>query len=125
VVSGFRDVHPQVHPEVRQVHDDQLSTVVARGEVDFEISTVRLTEPELRWHRLMEEPLQLALPGHHRLAGRPSIVLAEVADEPFITLRPSTLLHRLLEDLCTEAGLVPAITFESDDLSTVHGFVAA
>jgi LysR family transcriptional regulator, transcription activator of glutamate synthase operon len=48
-----------------------------------------------------------------------------VADEPYIPLRPSTLLHRLLKDQCEEAGLVPAIAFESDDLPTVHGFGAA
>jgi len=62
LVSSFRDLHPNVRFELRKVHDDQLSTVLACGEVDFEISTVRLTEPGLRWHGLMEEPLQLALP---------------------------------------------------------------
>lgn len=125
LVSSFRDVHPGVHFELRQVYDERLSSLLAQGEVDFEISSVRPTDPGLRWHVLIQEPLRLAVPADHRLADRSSVALAEASAESYITLQPATLLHRLFEELCHEAGFEPTIAFQSDDLPTVHGFVAA
>jgi len=48
-----------------------------------------------------------------------------VSSEPFVMLRPTSLLRRLCEDLCDGAGFRPTLGFEGDDLPTVRGFVAA
>ena len=45
--------------------------------------------------------------------------------EPFVSLRPTSALRKLGDDLCQQAGFRPAVVFEGDDLSTVRGFVAA
>jgi len=71
------------------------------------------------------EPLRLALPRDHRLAQQESLRLADVAEEPFVSLRPTSELRKLTDDLCDQAGFRPVIVFEGDDLSTVRGFVAA
>ena len=65
------------------------------------------------------------MPSGHRLARRALIPLAEVSSEPFIMLRPTSLLRQRCEDLCQEAGFRPTLGFEGDDLPTVRGFVAA
>jgi DNA-binding transcriptional LysR family regulator len=36
------------------------------------------------------EPLRLAVPHDHRLAGKQGVHLADVAAEPFISLRPAS-----------------------------------
>ena len=61
--------------------------------------------------------------GHPRAGQR--IHLAEVSAEPFVSLRPTSALRKLGDDLCQQAGFRPAVVFEGDDLSTVRGFVAA
>ena len=71
------------------------------------------------------EPLRLALPREHPLAGRSRLRLADVAGEPFISLRPASALRRLTDELCEQAGFRPDVIFEGDDLSNVRGFVAA
>ncbi len=71
------------------------------------------------------EPLRLALPREHLLARQPRVRLAEVASEPFISLRSASALRRLTDDLCEQAGFRPDVIFEGDDLSNVRGFVAA
>jgi LysR family transcriptional regulator, transcription activator of glutamate synthase operon len=71
------------------------------------------------------EPLRLALPREHRLAGQPEVRLADVAAEPFIGLRSASALRRLTDSLCEQAGFRPLVIFEGDDLSNVRGFVAA
>ncbi len=125
LVSSFRADHPGVQFELRQVRDELVTSVLGRAEVDLQISTVRRIDPTVQWRQLTVEPLRLAVPRGHLLARRALIHLAEVSSEPFIMLRPTSLLRHLCEDLCAKAGFQPTLGFEGDDLPTVRGFVAA
>jgi DNA-binding transcriptional LysR family regulator len=125
LVSSFRADHPGVQFALRQVRDEVVVSVLGRGEVDLQISTVRPTDPTLVWRQLMVEPLRLAVGRGHPLATRALVHLAELSAEPFIMLRPTSLLRQRCEDLCQEAGFRPTLGFEGDDLPTVRGFVAA
>jgi len=125
LVSSFRAGHPNVQFELKQVRGELVTSVLGRGEVDLQISTVRSTDPTVQWRQLIVEPLRLAVSSGHRLARRALIPLAEVSSEPFIMLRPASLLRQRCVDLCQEAGFRPMLGFEGDDLPTVRGFVAA
>ncbi|HZW45553.1 MAG TPA: LysR family transcriptional regulator [Dermatophilaceae bacterium] len=125
LVSSFRADHPHVQFELKQVRGELVTSVLGRGEVDLQISTVRNTDPTMQWRQLAIEPLRLAVPSGHPLARRVVIPLAEVSSEPFMMLRPTSLLRQLCEDLCKQAGFRPTVGFEGDDLPTVRGFVAA
>ena len=125
LVSSFRTDHPHVQFELKQVRGELVTSVLDRGEVDLQISTVRSTDPTVKWRQLLVEPLRLAVPSGHPLAQRALIRLAEVSSEQFIMLRPASLLRQLCEDLCQQAGFRPTLGFEGDDLPTVRGFVAA
>jgi LysR family transcriptional activator of glutamate synthase operon len=125
LVRSFRVAHPQVRFELTQVRDELHSTALAGGQSDLEIGTRRPHDPALHSRQLAMEPLRLAVPRDHPLAGRGQLWLADVAGEPFVSLRPISALRRLTDDLCEAAGFVPDVVFEGDDLSTVRGFVAA
>jgi LysR family transcriptional activator of glutamate synthase operon len=125
LVSSFRADHPHVQFELKQVRDELVTSVLGRGEVDLQISTVRTTDASVQWRQLTVEPLRLAVPSGHPLARQALIPLAEVSSEPFIMLRPTSLLRQLCEELCEQAGFRPTVGFEGDDLPTVRGFVAA
>ena len=75
LVSSFRADHPRVRFELRQVRDELVVSVLGRGEVDLQISTVRPTDPAVQWRQLTVEPLRLAVASGHRLAGRPLVRL--------------------------------------------------
>jgi DNA-binding transcriptional LysR family regulator len=127
LVSSFRTTHPDVQFALRPLRDD---SVVAdpgqRSRVDLEITTLRPSAgSSLHWRSLLVEPLRIAVPAGHRLAGASSIQLLDLADESFILLRPTSLLRQLCDRLCAAAGFAPQIAFEGDDLPTVRGFVAA
>jgi DNA-binding transcriptional LysR family regulator len=51
--------------------------------------------------------------------------LQEVADEPFVSFKQGHAIRQVTDDLCKGAGFSPAIRFESDDSSSMPGFVAA
>lgn len=125
LVSGFRTEHPGVRFDLRPKRDELLTAVGARAEIDLEISTLRPGDPSVHWRRLGQEPLRLAVPAQHPFASRARVALTEVADQPFVTIRPSSLLRALCDELCAHAGFVPLVAFECDDLPTMRGFVAA
>jgi DNA-binding transcriptional LysR family regulator len=125
LVSSFRADHPRVQFELKVVPGDVASSAPGQGEADLQISTVRPTDPSVHWRQLLVEPLRLAVPSVHPLARRARVNLAEVSSEPFVMLRPASLLRQLCEDLCDSAGFRPTLGFEGDDLPTVRSFVAA
>jgi DNA-binding transcriptional LysR family regulator len=125
LVAGFRVANPGVHFVLQQARDELTSSVLGRGTVDLEITALRPTDRTVRWHRLLSEPLCLAVPAEHPLAAGDGVRLAEVAGEDFVALRPTSLLRRQTTELCEHAGFAPTVAFEGDDVPTVRGFVAA
>ena len=130
LVAGFRAAHPGVRFVLQQSRDELVSSVLETGAVDLEISTLRRTGPSIRWHRLLTEPLCLAVPADHPLAGRAQVGrgqvdLAVASTAAFVTLRPASLLRAQGAQLCAAAGFAPRVVLEGDDIPTVRGFVAA
>lgn len=125
LLRSFRAAHPNVRFQLSQVRDELHSAALDDGQADLELGTRRPRDPAIHTRELALEPLRLALPRDHQLAGRPAVRLAEVAEEPFVGLRPASALRKLTDDLCDQAGFRPIVVFEGDDLSTVRGFVAA
>jgi LysR family transcriptional regulator, transcription activator of glutamate synthase operon len=125
LVRSFRTAHPGVRFQLTLVRDELHSAALDDGQADLEIGTRRPRDPALSTRRIAMEPLRLALQRDHRVASWQRIPLAEVSEEPFVSLRPASALRKLTDDLCHEAGFRPAVVFEGDDLSTVRGFVAA
>jgi DNA-binding transcriptional LysR family regulator len=125
LLRSFRAAHPNVRFQLSQVRDELHSAALDDGQADLELGTRRSRDPAIHTRELALEPLRLALPRDHQLAGRPAVQLAEVAEEPFVGLRRASALRKLTDDLCDQAGFRPIVVFEGDDLSTVRGFVAA
>jgi LysR family transcriptional activator of glutamate synthase operon len=125
LVSRFRRLHPRVQFRLEQSDDARGSSLVAGGRIDLEFTARRPRNPEVRWVRLFAQPLLLAVPADHRLAGRAQASLAEVAEDAFVMLRPTWALRALIDELCARTGFAPEVAFEGDDLSVVRGFVSA
>jgi LysR family transcriptional activator of glutamate synthase operon len=125
LVSSFRADHPAVAFDLRPKRDEQLTTVRERSDVDLEFSTSRPRGTDVRRRHLVRQRLLLAVPASHRTALLPSVALAELADDPFVVIRPSSSLRPLSDRLCGAAGFSPDVAFECDDLPTMRAFVSA
>jgi LysR family transcriptional regulator, transcription activator of glutamate synthase operon len=125
LARSFRVAHPAVRFQLTQVRDELHSAALDGGRADLEIGSRRPLDAAVHTRLIALEPLRLALPREHRLAGQQRVHLAEVSAEPFIGLRSASALRRLTDDLCERAGFRPSVIFEGDDLSNVRGFVAA
>jgi DNA-binding transcriptional LysR family regulator len=134
LVRSFRARHPDVRFELTLVRDELHGLPLNGGTADLEIGTRRFrASPDVmrpgdlpvQTEAIGTEPLRLALPRDHRLVGRPRVHLRDVAREPFIALRPTSALRKLVDDLCRQAGFRPTVVFEGDDLTSLRGLVAA
>ena len=103
LVRGFRAAHPRVTFQLNQVRDELQSAALDGGRADLEIGTRRARSPALRSRLIAIEPLRLALGRDHRLGRRP-MSLAEVAEEPFVSLRRTSALREQKDALCAQAG---------------------
>lgn len=125
LIGSFRARFPGVRFELRSKIDENASAVGARSVVDLELSTLRVTEDDVVWRTLVREPIRLLLPQGHWLAARRSARVADVAGDPFITLRRSSLLSVQLDRLCVDAGIEVQVALVADDLPTLRGYVAS
>jgi LysR family transcriptional regulator, transcription activator of glutamate synthase operon len=130
LARSFRIAHPGVRFRLTQSRDEPDFVILDGGNADLELGSRRAPDEATRSRLIAVEPLRLALPHDHRLAGQRlagqrQVRLAEVAAEPFIGLRAASALRRQTDELCQRAGFRPIVIFEGDDLSNVRGFVAA
>ncbi len=99
---------------------------LVNGSLDIGFLRPPVHAPEVEVHPLRREPLVVALPESHPLAGRAHVILSDLADEPFITY-PShhrSVVHDAVLDACQAAGFTPRAT-EVAETSTLVSFVAA
>lgn len=132
LVGSFRDRYPEVEFDLRSKSDEHVSAVGSRGSADFELSMLRVTDgsggdrvEDVVWRPLAREPLRLLVPQGHPLSRQQSASLADVADDAFIALTPTSLLRTQVDQLCARAGVQPRISLTADDLPTLRGYVAS
>jgi DNA-binding transcriptional LysR family regulator len=99
------------------------------GELDlallFEFAGEQLIGPRMTRAELFEDPLFLALPAAHRLAGRRRLRLEDLREEAWVQTSRMSPCARHVVRCCHAAGFEPNVAFESDDYQTVQGLVAA
>ena len=74
---------------------------------------------------LLHEPLDVALPAGHPLAGQAAVTAAEVVAEPWIAVHDGFPLLAPLEALAAVAGRGPTIAHRINDLTVAAGLVTA
>lgn len=126
LLKAYRAEHPHVDIRLHQGAARVLVDRVRAGESDLALVGPRPdTDPAVGWHQLKLQRLGLAVPEGHWAAGRDNVCLEDFADEPFIGMLPGYGTRMLLDDLAAHAGFSPRLVFESMELTTVAGLVAA
>lgn len=125
VISDFRLEHPRARFELRQHGEEGLVAELLDGTADLVVTSGDPGIPTIDWRRLLVEPLRLAVPPDHPLAGRAEVRLADAAGETFILLRPGYGLRDTTERLCADAGFSPRVGFEGEEVETLRGLVTA
>ncbi|MEU2030634.1 LysR family transcriptional regulator [Nocardia amamiensis] len=125
LISEFRRVSGRIAITLWQGAAETVTERVLEGAADLGIVSPRPAVAGVGWRAVLRQPLVLALPPEHRLAGRRQVRLAEVAEAEFITMHRGFGMRRIFDELCAAADIRPRIAFESSDLVTVAGLVSA
>jgi DNA-binding transcriptional LysR family regulator len=124
-IAAFRAEHPGVSVEVRQGGSAEQAERVRAGELDLTFLGLPDTElPGLHLTALAEPELLVACHVDHRLAGRASVELKDLVDEPFCDLPASWGIRIANERAFAAAGLGHPLAYEINDLATVTDFVS-
>ncbi|MDQ0757383.1 LysR family transcriptional regulator [Streptomyces canus] len=115
LLGGFRAAHPRADVRLFQSNAREMSRQLRAGEVDFCVASQPLTGTGLECVELAREEVLLAVPRGHRLEGRESVTIPEIADEPFVTTRPGHWQRALLDRLFAAEGLTPRLSCEGDE----------
>ncbi|UUZ97482.1 hypothetical protein LJK87_28895 [Paenibacillus sp. P25] len=126
LIASFRVRYPKVRFQLNQSNTTSLLQQLGEGTTDLCLCSVPGDAPfPLEWRQLWSEELFVFVPTHHRLVDRPSVSLAEIADEPMISFKTGYGPRTIIDRLCAEAGFTPRIAFEGEEIHTVAGLAAA
>jgi DNA-binding transcriptional LysR family regulator len=127
-IASFRASYPDVALSLVEGEPEELTPRLRDGEFDlaltFEFEGTGVG-PGLRSKPLFEDPMNLALPKSHHLAGNERITLDDLSDDAWVQTSEDSACARHVVRICRAAGFEPRVSFESDDYLTVQGLVAA
>ncbi|NDZ77878.1 LysR family transcriptional regulator [Streptomyces sp. SID10853] len=126
-VLAMQQSWPGLHLELAEATTDAQLESIGEGRLDVGIAREMDAADGLVVRRIHRERLIVAVHESHRLAGRSSVELADLAGEPFLTF-PRHQVSRLYDHiaaLCHHAGLRLETAQEAVQFPTLLGLVAA
>jgi DNA-binding transcriptional LysR family regulator len=123
--------HPRVTVEVTALEPDDATAALRAGDVDVAVlHRPRGDRPDdgLRRTGLLHDPMRVVVPEGHPLTSRRWIGVTDLSGEPLIVPAvdgPGHAHRALVERLFLDAGVVPGIAFEVDDLAAARALAAA
>jgi DNA-binding transcriptional LysR family regulator len=120
-LGEFHRAHPGVEVMLTIQNNEPLLEAVAGGHMDVGVVGVgiRPLPPRVRIREIAHERLVLAVSREHPLARRRSATLAELRDQPFVTLVHGSGHREAFEKAFDDAGFVPRIAAEAGELSSL------
>jgi DNA-binding transcriptional LysR family regulator len=145
-IARFRDRHPAVELSIAMADPIDSLPRLRAGELDMalshdayldsrgaEVDTATITQGGnggrtggIELVHLFDDPMYVAMPAGHPLAGLEGLELSNFAQEPWMLATSHTCPDsRLFLRACHAAGFEPRIAFQNDDYPAILGFVAA
>ncbi len=128
-IATFRAAYPDVELTLTEGEPEAIVPRLRAGELDlallFEFAGEDRLDDDIVRVELLADPMYLALPRDHPLAGRERLRLRDLRSEAWVQTSRSSPCARQVVRSCHAAGFEPNVSFESDDYQTVQGLVAA
>jgi LysR family hydrogen peroxide-inducible transcriptional activator len=125
LLKAFGKSRPEIQVRLREESSPQLGALIRSSEVDLAILDEAGLGPGIQAEALFSEPLLLAVPPGHPLAGRKKAQLKALSGEPFILMKSGHGFRKIVTDALARAGVEPRVVHESGEIETVQALVEA
>ncbi|NMC33495.1 MAG: LysR family transcriptional regulator [Veillonellaceae bacterium] len=127
LMTEFYRQYPGIKLEIVQAGTYELLDKLAAKtlEMAFVVMPGEDQYPDISFRHLLDDDYVLALPPSHRLAGKSTIDLAEIARENFVFHPATDRMFFLCLDACAKAGFKPNIVCESNHSPTCLSLISA
>lgn len=123
----FRQRYPDVELYLNEMKPDDLVSRMHDRRIDVSFFYLPFEDSVLDIRPVLREPLVVALPEAHPLAGEPGVAVRDLAEEPFVLPARYQMpgLYAQVMEVCRRAGFVPrAVQKEVWLMQTIVGLVA-
>ncbi|MBE9099285.1 LysR substrate-binding domain-containing protein [Vacuolonema iberomarrocanum] len=126
-VRVFHAQFPAVELVLQELSSGEQVEALRRNQIELGFLEPNLPADNLSIEILRSESLVAVLAETHALADQPRFALAQLAEDAWITGSSKTYCGLLIQILnaCRQAGFVPQIRNETNDIQMLLGFVAA
>lgn len=125
IVSEYR----QLLPDIRFVLDggkaDSVLDALRSGSADVAFLSPEPRDPDIEWRPLTSERLALGVPVGHVFADRTSLAASDLEQTEFLAMTTDSGLRQIADAYFARHGVVPRVTMEVSELSTLRGLVRA
>ncbi|HEX8741570.1 MAG TPA: LysR substrate-binding domain-containing protein [Thermoleophilaceae bacterium] len=127
-IAAFSRKYPEVELSLAEADPMESIPRLKAGELDLVLvddTSGVLDQDEVEFEHVLDDPLHIALPKDHPLAGRSRLRFEDLVEDQWIQPTQACACSRHAEEACAKAGYAPRVAYESDDFGVVQGLVAA
>ena len=125
MIAAFSRQRPNVQVSLSIGNRMQIMQQLRRYDLDFAVMGRPPPDVAVERHLIGDHPHVVVAPAHHRLAGRKSLAIGDLADDVFLTREVGSGTRILMERLFEEHDVVPTIGMEFDSNETIKQGVIA
>jgi len=104
-IAEFSRNHPNIRVSLEVRSRVDVGLWMSGQQFDLGLAALPIDFPGIRSRTFANVRLVIAMPEGHRLAAKPVLTPDDIKDEPFIALRPFTLLRQRIDDLMEKQRL--------------------
>jgi len=124
IVQNFKKKNPQIRLVILQrTIDSEVLDMVSSGNIDFGITSSWNEFADIAFFEVWTYDMFLCVPANHRLAGRRTVVLTEIAREPLILYERENSIRKRIEKIFKENNLSFNIVIETDGAAVIQEYV--
>ena len=129
-IAALALAHPDLRVTTRDMEPEDSLPALKLGELDLALAqeyafSPKPSDPALERTDLLDDPLRLALPDSHRLAGAESVDMRELEHEAWIAGREGSFCHHVVIHSTRAAGYEARLAHITNDFDVEYALVAA
>ncbi|QCS53416.1 LysR family transcriptional regulator [Priestia flexa] len=126
IISAFKENYPNVAFHLRQGSYKFLIESVKKRDINIAfLGPVPVDDEDIEGHILFTEKILALVPSSHPLATQENLRLRDLRNEDFVLFPNGFVLRKIAVDTCKQAGFMPNISSEGEDLDAIKGLVSA